>query len=181
MASFAGGRSYGPRYLVPFLPLLGVPLALWMYSWPSRARRWLVAFCVASAIVQLPGVLVDFAKVRVAYARQFDSGTYEDRMNSWTACPLVLNTRAAAAAVPVVLRHLTGVEARPAIDRSEKVRGARDFSQQFAFSLDFWWLYLFYLGAIPAWVSVGAGLIGLGAGALLATFAWARAKGTGRR
>ena len=30
----------------------------------------------------------------------------------------------------------------------------RDFSQQFAFSLDFWWLYLFYLGAVPAGVAV---------------------------
>ena len=25
----------------------------------------------------------------------------------------------------------------------------RGFSQQFAFSLDFWWLYLYYLGALP--------------------------------
>jgi hypothetical protein len=181
MASFAGGRSYGPRYLVPLLPVLGVPLALWMYSWPSRTRRWLVAWCVASALVQLPGVLVDFAKVRVAYARQFDRGTYEQRMHSWEACPLVLNTRAAVAAVPAVVSHLTGRGARPAVDWSATTAGARDFSQQFAFSLDFWWIYLFYLGAVPAWLSVAIGLLLSGLGAGLASAAWARAKGAGGR
>ena len=129
----------------------------------------------------MPGVLVDFAKVRVAYARQFDRGTYEERMNSWEACPLVLNTRAAVAAVPVVVGHLTGLEARPAIDWSATTAGARDFSQQFAFSLDFWWIYLFYLGAVPAWLACAIGLFLSGLGVGLASAAWARAKGVSRR
>jgi len=37
----------------------------------------------------------------------------------------------------------------------------RDFAQQLSFSLDFWWLYLFYLRAISAQVAVliGGGLM----------------------
>ena len=36
----------------------------------------------------------------------------------------------------------------------------RDFSDQFAFSLDFWWVYLFYLRALsaPAAMACGAAL-----------------------
>ena len=36
---------------------------------------------------------------------------------------------------------------------------ARDFSAQFAYSLDFWWVYLFYLGAVPAAVSLARGIL----------------------
>lgn len=167
MASWAGGRSYGPRYLVPFLPLMCVPLAVWMAAQPSRVRRWLVAWCVVSTAVQVPGVLVDFAKVRVAYARQHQTSPYEARMHTWEGCPLVLNARASARAVPMTLRHLAGVEPKPVFEHAAGV-DARDFSQQFAYSLDFWWIYLFYLGAIPAWLSlaVGVGLFGSGAFAL---------------
>jgi hypothetical protein len=45
---------------------------------------------------------------------------------------------------------------------------ARDFSAQFAYSLDFWWVYLYFLGVIPAAVSVILGLLSFGvAGAVL--------------
>jgi len=163
LASWAGGRSYGPRYLVPLLPLLSVAVALWMGRLRGMGRRAVVALCVLSAAVQLPGVLVDFAKVRVAFARQAGSGTYESRMHEWPSCPLVLNAEAAAAAVPVVARHLAGLDPRPALAAQA---GDRDFSQQFAFSLDFWWVHLFYLRVISARSAL---IIGLGLAAVAAT------------
>ena len=43
----------------------------------------------------------------------------------------------------------------------------RGFSQQFAFSLDFWWLYLYYLGVLSATAAVLAGAVPLTAAALL--------------
>ena len=39
-------------------------------------------------------------------------------------------------------------------------------SQQVAFSLDFWWMYLFYFGAIGPRVAAGIGLLGLIAAAV---------------
>ena len=44
------------------------------------------------------------------------------------------------------ISHLVGSEARPEIKAGDGE--ARDFSSQFAYSLDFWWMYLFYLGLI---------------------------------
>ena len=36
---------------------------------------------------------------------------------------------------------------------------ARDFSEQFTFSLDFWWLYLFHLGVVSAPVALILGAV----------------------
>lgn len=38
---------------------------------------------------------------------------------------------------------------RPPVVTARAADDDRGFSQQFAFSLDMWWLYLFYLGALP--------------------------------
>lgn len=38
---------------------------------------------------------------------------------------------------------------RPPFVTARAADDDRGFSQQFAFSLDMWWLYLFYLGALP--------------------------------
>ena len=105
----------------------------------------MLAWCAFSVLVQVPGVLVDFAKVRVAYARQFQSGPYEDRMHRpWQGCPLVLNTKAATTAVPAALRQLAGLQPKPSIQGTAG-ESPSSFSQQFAFGLDFWWVSLFYL------------------------------------
>lgn len=157
MAGWAGGRSYGPRYLVPFLPLLCVPLACWIGGLEPRRRRWIVVCCAISVLVQIPGVLVDFAKVRVAYARQFRSGPYENRMHAWQSCPLVLNTRAAVSAVPSAARQLAGLQPKPAIQGAAD-DGTRRFSHQFAAGLDFWWVSLFYLDIISGVTSVAIGV-----------------------
>jgi hypothetical protein len=77
------------------------------------------------------------------------------------------------AAVPRNLRYLAGRDAPPAIDRSSADAGRRDFAQQFWFSLDLWWLYLFYLGACPAWASLVLGFTPLVLAAWVARRLWA--------
>ena len=53
-----GGWSWGPRYLLPILPLLILPLAeCWLHPRARRAALWLTA---VGAAIQLPGALVDF-------------------------------------------------------------------------------------------------------------------------
>jgi hypothetical protein len=115
-----------------------------------------MALCLASIAIQLPGVLVDYAKVGIEQVRQ-SAGSVPDRMYTWEGSPLGANTVAMLWGVPQNVKYLIGTEAPPPVDRSADA-DRRDFSQQFAFSLDFWWLYLYYLGAVSAPVAVLLGL-----------------------
>ena len=168
MHQWDGGESYGPRYLVPVLPFLTIPLASY-FSCRSRPSRVLLPVVVAlSVAMQVPGVLVDYSKIQNDYARRTDGYSIEMSRYLWPATPLVLNTKAALTAVPLNLRYVLGAEPRPAVELTGDAT-RRDFSQQFAFSLDFWWLYLFYLGAVPASLAVLLGLLPLAAASWMAT------------
>lgn len=155
-------RSYGARYLLPVIPLLVLPLASTISR--SASLRWLL---VASIVIQLPGVLVDFSKVGAS--RVIGQRTQAERQWTWDASGLVINTRASLSAVPENVRRLATGE-RPQVKPGETT--TRDFSDQFAFSLDFWWMYLFYLGAVPALVAVLCGLLSAGAVVFLARRVW---------
>ena len=70
MHQWDGGESYGPRYLVPTLTFVTIPIAL--FHAPGRspaARRIVGSLALAGVLVQLPGVLVDFNKAQLAFAR----------------------------------------------------------------------------------------------------------------
>ena len=165
LGNWMGGRSYGPRYLVPFLPLTVVALGFAFDAASAGAWRRLAAVSALCAAVQLPGVLVDFAKVGVQHARAHGAPTREDRLHDWSNAPLVLNARASVAALSRTSRVLSGVEPVPTPRPGSATD--RDFSQQFVFSLDFWWLYLHYMRVVPRSVAVGIGCVLLGAAAVL--------------
>jgi hypothetical protein len=138
LGNWMAGRSYGPRYLVPFIPALVLPLAFWF---PSPAwRRFASALAVLSVAVQIPGVVVDYSKVRVDRAAAGETVAQDMR---WQAMPLLLNVRAAAENTPRAIKFLSGVDAAPQVEIGQK-----DLSSALSFSLDFWWLYLAYLGLI---------------------------------
>ncbi|PYR72516.1 MAG: hypothetical protein DMF86_23325 [Acidobacteria bacterium] len=172
LADWPGGRSYGPRYLVPSLVLLAPGLALLLQA--ARIRRRLVAIAILlAAMLQLPGVLVDYSKVSLDWARAATGRAVEQRNWRFASSPLVLNARAARRAVPENAAYLTGrrpMPDAPAIgDRDD-----RGFAQRFSFSLDFWWLYLVYLRVLRA----STALILAGALALVAVGAAAAARMT---
>ncbi len=147
LAHWDADRSYGPRYLLPGLAFLCLPLVLWFALKPSEwKKRILVGGVVASTLIQIPGVLVDFSKV--GHTEEIGYRSFELRRWDWQYSALVLNAEAALNAVPRNVRHLVGTEMRPEIKAVEGE--ARDFSSQFAYSLDFWWMYLFYLELVPA-------------------------------
>jgi len=156
LADWPGGRSYGPRYLVPALLLLAPGAAM---LWPRglRWRRLIAAAIAAGALLQLPGVLVDYSKVSVDWARTATPDQIAHRTWTLAASPFVLGTQAAWTEVPRNIAYLTGREPLPRVTPSA---GDRDFAQQFAFSLDFWWLYLVYLRAfsVPAALILAATL-----------------------
>ena len=165
LGNWMGGRSYGPRYLVPMIPLTTICLAYAFHVGRAPVRRWLIAACAAGALVQVPGVLVDFAKVGVQHARAHGAPSQTDRLYDWSTAPLVLNARASAAAASRTARVLAGAEPVPASRASREAD--RDFSQQFVFSLDFWWLYLYYMGVMSRGMSMTIGLTWLAAAVVL--------------
>jgi hypothetical protein len=149
-----GERSYGPRYLLPVAPLLGMSLAPWLarHPWPSMGRRAVMILLTVSCLIQIPGILVDFSKADFGPTRTF---TWDERRWSWSGSALRLNAEASLTAIPTNVRYLIGAAPRPAVKPAEG--DARDFSEQYAFSLDFWWVYLYYLGAISASVALTLG------------------------
>jgi hypothetical protein len=159
-------RSYGPRYLVPLLPLLIIPLVWWLQPDGGRWRRALLWLVALSVLVQLPGVIVDFSKVSVAHARTTGGYSRDAKIYNWRESSLVLDLRAVMTAVPDNVRRLALGERAPAVVlRASDDDG--DFSRQFDFSLDFWWLYLYYFGVISAPVALALGLAPLLAASLV--------------
>ncbi len=149
LGNWLGGRSYGSRYLLIVLPFLAVGWASLLAGLSPRPRMVLGTVVLAiGALVQLPGVLVDYAKVSQAATANRDGFSTLERQWSWEAAPLVLNARAAAEAVPANVNYVLGRAAVPRVNAPASAED-RSFSQQFGFSLDFWWLYLFYMGVLP--------------------------------
>ena len=159
-------RSYGPRYLLPIVPLLCLPLALTYAAADAGTRRRLALVLALSALLQLPGVLVDFTKAGPALGVRHP---LEERRWNWRVASMNVNTQAIIRFAPDNLRYLAGVATPPSVRPPEGL--ATDFSEQFGYSLDFWWLYLFYMGRVPAWLAVAAG----GAAMLAAVFCFRRA------
>lgn len=158
LANWMAGRSYGPRYLVPLLPAVILPFAWWRPS--SRGARLLTATVVAVSIgVQLPGVLVDYSKVRVRLARAGETVAQDMR---WSRAPLLLNARAAVDVVPPALAALAGL--RPV----ERVPAGANLNEALASSPDLWWNSMMRVGAIGRGLAIGiaVALAGLAAFAL---------------
>lgn len=145
-----GGRAYGPRYLVPAIALACVATSVAYHHAPVRWRRPLVAVLVLSCVVQLPGLLVDYSRLSRGDV------PLREQHRHLSASGLGACTAAAVEAVPRNVRYLSGVEAPPPVPRG----GGDDFQERLAFSLDFWWAYLFYLRVIPRWVALAVPLVG---------------------
>ena len=126
-------------------------------------RAFALSVVIVSVLVQVPGVLVDYAKVRVDRARAGETVAQDTR---WSGTPLLLNTRATVTQVPRAVLQLAGLEPRPSVNPRSP-----DLSMALSFSPDLWWLYLWYLDRLSR-ASLAAILAGL-AGA--AAFAFARA------
>jgi hypothetical protein len=160
-----GTRSYGPRYLVPMLPLCVAPLALWWSRVRRRGARAAMGALIAISIaVQIPGVLVDFSTAGIAA----EQPPQIVRRDDWAWTPIWLNARFAAQVVPANLEYLLGAAPVPPPEPGASL------AERLSFSLNFWWLYLFYLGVLPRWAALGAGILPLLLAAALGAEAYRR-------
>ena len=147
--NWMGGRSYGSRYLVVVVPYCVIGCAALLAPWsPARRSRAFAVLMSAGMLVQVPGVLVDYSKVSQEVAASEGRFTTEERQWQWRASPLVLNARALGRALPDNIAYAAGWRAAPAVERAAP-DSDRGFAQRFSFSLDLWWLYLYYLRVLP--------------------------------
>ena len=164
LQDWLGTRSDGPRYLVTLLPLLVAPLALWWKRARHGGGRFLLTALIAvSVLVQIPGIVVDFSKAGIA----FGEPPQAVRRDEWRWCPIWVNARFAAEAVPANLRYATGWSTIPS-----RAAEARSRSDRLRFSLNLWWLYLLYLGVLPRWAAMAAAILPLAGPAWLALAAY---------
>jgi hypothetical protein len=142
--------------------MLVAPLAIWWKHARQQATRFaLVALVAVSILVQIPGVLVDFSTAGIAAGQP----SQYLRRDEWRWSPVWLNARFAATAVPANLRYVTGRDRPPVSD-------AGSLSDRLGFSLNLWWLYLFYLGILPLWAAMTTALALLAGAALLGLAAY---------
>jgi len=150
LEDWIGTRSYGPRYLVPLLPMLcaAAPIGLrGLADRFKRARALYLAVVALSVLVQLPSVAVNFVTVRGLSS----APTANQAPFSWASAPVVLNTQAMGPALAANWDAWHGrIPTAFAAAGTAALPGGSDLSSKLSFSFDFWWLYLYYLGKLTA-------------------------------
>ena len=161
LTDWMGGRSYGPRYLVPLLPLMAVAASVVWVRAKLPSRRLLALGLLVGTLWQLPGVLVDYSRVHLDWIRQAHGPGTSGSPAKWSGAigtsSLALNAQRAVRAVPDNVEYVSGRREPPVVATTGDA-GDHDFAQRYSFSLDLWWLYACYLRAIPAWLAVSLGL-----------------------
>jgi hypothetical protein len=72
--SWEGGWSWGPRFLVPLIPLWLLPAAFWLDRRPSRSKYGIFALLLVISILgQIPGILVKDNEIHVVKAEMLTS------------------------------------------------------------------------------------------------------------
>ena len=76
-----GGLNWGPRYLVPLMPLVGIGSAAWLAHCPPRRWLWYVSWaCLGlSVLAQVPAVLTDHVPYEIAL--------YQELGQDWQRSP----------------------------------------------------------------------------------------------
>ncbi|MBI5564946.1 MAG: hypothetical protein HY870_08630 [Chloroflexi bacterium] len=76
---WTGGWNWGPRYILPIVPLLILAAGAWVQANPTRVRRASVgALIVIGVAVNLPAVVVDHSRYLVEFGER-DPGQYLNR------------------------------------------------------------------------------------------------------
>jgi hypothetical protein len=171
---WAGDGSFGPRYLMPLLPLAMIPVAFFLHARAGRGTRALAGLlAVAGFLIQIGGVAVYFgAQMREAgdypYRLPLDDPRFmsESHFNPYFS-PIVGHWRLLHRNLREHVHgegpRLGGVDRRSA-DPRLGISAAEQ--QQLLHALDFWWLYLGYAGLprAPVWgVVLALSVLTLGA------------------
>jgi len=173
---WAGDGSFGPRYLIPLLPLAFLMVALALEG-ATRARRFAIAVLIAAGLfVQIGGVSIYFgAQMREAgdypYTLALDDPRFmnESHWNPafspiaghWKMLIRNLGEHVRGDAPRLDLANPAG--SRLGVDEADQARLLHGF--------DFWWTYLIYAGFPPGPVAAVALLLA-GLAAFAASKLW---------
>ncbi len=166
---WTGGWNWGPRYILPVLPLLVLAAGEWVYVHPTRLRKTiLVTLCLIGFAVNLPAVLVDHSRYLVSLGER-DPQHYLDRSilnladspltQQWPMVVEVadLYTRPATwqAAQQAVTEHLNDYAGDGSLESLST--HALWFDEFFRLNTpDFWFVHLPWLGFSPVIVGLFA-------------------------
>lgn len=89
--SWVGGWSWGPRLVVPAIPLWLLPAGCAFSGTPSRSsRRWIACLVLISALFQVPGVLVKGQQIHQIRFNELAEAERQAFPSDWSAAWLVL-------------------------------------------------------------------------------------------
>jgi 4-amino-4-deoxy-L-arabinose transferase-like glycosyltransferase len=166
---WTGGWNWGPRFLLPLLPLLTLSTAPLLEDSPVRGGRIaFAALAIVGLAIQLPAILVDHSRHLVALSERYPEDYYErcvrelqfsPVVNQW---PVVLEV-ARLWSQPETWQEMQAVLTQP---YSALRSGSLTLNQESNILLqqaerlrlnapDFWWLHLYLLGwPLPAALAV---------------------------
>jgi len=174
-----GGWNWGPRYLLPALPLLVLPAGALLEGRRVRgARALLIALCLLGLAIQIPAVLVDHSRHMIGLWERYPDDFYDRSLFETRLSPLLGQWPAAIEVLGLYGRAETWSAARQALATtalpaatwpgreenriSDEILLRQEFLRLNA--LDFWWLHLPLLGLSP-WpvAAVAAALLAVAA------------------
>jgi hypothetical protein len=155
------GWAYGPRYFVPVMPFLILPLLPILQRWrglPPRVRNSIYALAAAGVVIQLLDVGVDFSH---QIQLQYDAGIDPDAR--WWSPPSSAIWRHAGA----IIGLLHGSAAYPSSYQLTDLSTATPLTT----TVDVWWTYAWMNGVNPL---VLVTVLGGGVAGVAGLVAWLR-------
>jgi len=169
---WTGGWNWGPRYLLPLLPLWLLAMGQWLQTTTSTRRRAMWGLLLGlTMLLNLPAALVDQSRYMVAFSER-DPQHYLDRaILSVEDSPLTQQWPTAIELVGGYTRSETWLAAQSAIDQHlQSYRGGTSVEELSTHLMwvdeffrlnvpDLWFLHLILLGFSP--LVIGLVVIGL--------------------
>jgi len=169
---WAGGGGWGPRLLMPIVPLVLFPAGEIIRHWQTRRIGMiLVGLVIAlSLFIQALGVSVNWARhLQRVLEESTTSAEYFYRAHyRWADSPILGQARSLLEVLALTRDSASRDAMRTLVDPAQASR-LSDWQSQSVGSLsfnvpDFWFVYLWFLGLPPAWLA-GVGLTLAGAAA----------------
>lgn len=159
---WAGGGGWGPRLLLPMVPLALLPAGEVIRCWQTRrtGRIVLALLVVLSLFIQVLGVSVNWARhLQRVFDASATSVEYFDRVHyRWADSPILGQVRSLQEVIVLLGNPNSRVALKTLIDseRASSLSGWQSGAVGLLSSNvpDFWFVYLWFLGLPTGWLAV---------------------------
>ena len=169
---WTGGWNWGPRYILPIVPLLILAAGAWVHAHPTSLRRAIVIGLVLIGFgLNLPAVLVDHSRYLTEFGER-DPAHYLDRsILNLADSPVTRQWPVVFEMASMYARPETWTAAKSAIDTHlQNYSGDSDLESLDLQLLwvdefmrlntpDFWFVHLWLLGVSPIWIVLSVALL----------------------